>query len=169
MASATYGEVLARNIRAVRSRSNLGQESVVARMRALGYDTWHRQTMGKVERGERRITAEEVLGLSVAMETSIAALLMPDADAKQVTLPGGQVLGIAAIRFSVRAGHAVAVSWQGDQPVFPDPFAPLQGVIPQADQETFRTQVRDEVLDEVEALIRQRLGGPSDGTAGEEG
>jgi hypothetical protein len=48
-----YGDILAGNMRAERSRKRLGQASVVARMRALGYDRWHRQTMGKVERGER--------------------------------------------------------------------------------------------------------------------
>ena len=42
---ATYGEVLARNIRAARSRIGLGQAAVANRMRALGYQEWRPQTV----------------------------------------------------------------------------------------------------------------------------
>ena len=33
-------------------------------MRALGYKEWLYQTVGKVERGRRRVTAEEIRGLA---------------------------------------------------------------------------------------------------------
>ena len=33
-------------------------------MRALGFTNWHRQTMGKVERGDRRLLAVEVMALA---------------------------------------------------------------------------------------------------------
>ena len=61
-------------------------------MRALGYDTWHRQTMGKIERAERRITAEEVLGLAYALETSIAALMAPEDGDQVVDFPSGATI-----------------------------------------------------------------------------
>ena len=45
MAPHTYGEILARNIRAARSRIGIGQENIAVRMRALGYEAWIRQTV----------------------------------------------------------------------------------------------------------------------------
>src|SRR6266581_8369991 len=113
MASTTYGDVLAENIRAARSRKRLGQADVVARMRALGHDSWHRQTMGKVERGERRVTGEEILGLAYALETSIAALMMPTEEAKRVAFPGGEV-GVESVRYSVLGSTDQAIRWNGN-------------------------------------------------------
>ena len=46
-------------------------------MRALGYTYWTRQTMSKVERGDRRVLAEEIPGLAYALMTSISALMAP--------------------------------------------------------------------------------------------
>lgn len=118
MASPTYGDVLAQSIRAARSRKRLGQANVVARMRALGYDQWHRQTMGKVERGERRLMAEEILGLALALETSIGALLDPVREDQFVELPGRQLVDVMTVLRSVRHFNDGLVYWQGDEPRF---------------------------------------------------
>lgn len=59
-----WDTTIAANIRAERARIGIDQETLVKRMRALGYDTWHRQTVGKVERGERRVLADELPGLA---------------------------------------------------------------------------------------------------------
>src|SRR5436190_22083311 len=80
MADARYADVIVRNIRAVRARKGLDQGNVVARMHALGFTNWHRQTLGKIERGERRLFTEEMLGLAYALETSIEALMAPATD-----------------------------------------------------------------------------------------
>jgi len=114
----TYAEVLTRNIRAARSRTGLDQADVVERMRALGYGTWHRQTMGKVERTERRVTTEEILGLSLALETSIVALLAPSPDDKSIELPGGQPIEILSVQRLINGFNDNAVGWKGNTPVF---------------------------------------------------
>lgn len=71
---ASPGERIAANIRAERARAGIGQADVVERMRNLGYTNWHRQTMGKVEQGERRVLAEEILGLAVCLGTTVPKL-----------------------------------------------------------------------------------------------
>ena len=113
----SYGDILAGSTRA-RSRKRPGQASVVARMRALGYARWHRQTMGKVERGERRLTAEEILALALVLETSVGQLLDPDQDVRMVALPSGQPVEAGTIRGSVRHRNDGMVRWQHDQPGF---------------------------------------------------
>jgi transcriptional regulator with XRE-family HTH domain len=75
MAPASYSDAVLENIRATRARKKLDQAVVSERMRKLGYKSWHRQTLGKVERGERRLAASELLGLAVALETNIPLLL----------------------------------------------------------------------------------------------
>ena len=123
MAPTTYAEVLARNIRAARTRKRLGQTTVVERMRALGFTSWHRPTLGNVERGERRVTAEEIFGLSEALETSIGALMTPVEDDKVVEFPSDAAVTVEHVRLSVRGQNDGAVQWNGDSPVFPPPLS----------------------------------------------
>jgi len=66
---------LAANIRAARARKRLQQSDVVAGMHNLGFSEWHRQTVSRVEHGERRIQAEEVVALAAVLGTSAAALM----------------------------------------------------------------------------------------------
>jgi transcriptional regulator with XRE-family HTH domain len=119
MAPDTYGEVLARNIRAARSRADVGQENVAARMRALGFKAWLRQTVGATERGRRRPTAEEIAGLSYALETTISRLMDPvDEDGTVELQPGGAALPVESIHVSVTGGRRVGeLAWDGDKPV----------------------------------------------------
>lgn len=70
----SFADVLAGNIRGVRALQGLSQDDVAARMVALGYD-WHRATVSAVERGTRRVTAEELLGLALVFEMTIPALI----------------------------------------------------------------------------------------------
>lgn len=116
----SYDEVLARNIRAERGRNRLGQATVVARMRALGYEGWHRQTLGKIERGERRLAADEVFGLALAMEVTMAALLLPDYEDEPVALPSGDEIHVTGvIRLIFSAGYSRGlrpVTWKDDKP-----------------------------------------------------
>lgn len=92
-------EVLAWNIRAIRRRrywtkrytvfdpmgghddpgvptEDLEQEHVAARMRDLGH-RWVKQTVSEVERGNRRVTAAELVSLAVVLGAPIADLLDP--------------------------------------------------------------------------------------------
>ena len=98
MAPDPYGEILARNIRAARSRVDIGQESVAARMRALGYEAWLRQTVGSTERGRRRPTAEEILGLAICLETTAQHLMSPLLQDGPVELPSGVSLAAGQVR-----------------------------------------------------------------------
>jgi transcriptional regulator with XRE-family HTH domain len=123
MAPTTYSDVLARNIRAARARADLGQESVAARMRALGFDGWVRQTVGSTEKPTRRVTAEEVFALSLVLKTSVRDLMAPEATDEAVTLPSGAVLAWqwAKAVVTLRGGLGSGMQWKGDAPVFPDP------------------------------------------------
>lgn len=115
---AAYDEVVARNIRGYRSRNDIGQERLAARMRALGFTAWLRQTVSKTEKGERRLTAAEVNGLAWALEVSIAELLEPAPGDKQVEFPGGAFLGAASVAASVRGVNDGSIEWKGDTPVW---------------------------------------------------
>ena len=127
MAPTSYAEVLTRNIRAARHRLGLEQADVVERMRALGYKTWHRQTIGKVERGERRITADEVLGLSCALTTSITRLMAPvDEDRVVEFQVDGEELSVTAVQMLARGLSDIGVSWYGNKPVMITPAVPVE-------------------------------------------
>lgn len=122
MAPTTYADVLARNIRAARSRADLNQELVAARMRNLGHTAWLRQTVANVEKARRRVTAEEVLALAWALQTSISALMMPTDDDIVVDFPSGGMIAVAAVRRSVEGRNDGSVRWDGDVPLFdPEP------------------------------------------------
>jgi transcriptional regulator with XRE-family HTH domain len=66
---------LAANIRAARARKKLQQNDVVTGMHDRGFSEWHRQTVSRVEHGERRVQAEEVCALAEVLGTSAAALM----------------------------------------------------------------------------------------------
>ena len=77
--------------------------------------------MGKVERAERRLTAEEIYGLAWALETSVGALMKPTDDDKHVEFPSGASLAAVSVQRSVAGGNDGGVRWSGDEPVFPGP------------------------------------------------
>ncbi len=120
MAPTTYSDVLARNIRAARSRTDLGQEAVAERMRDIGFSAWIRQTVGSTERGRRRPTAEEILGLAICLETTAQRLMTPLWEDKWVELPSGESLLVGAVVSFVtgeQLGHdstALDVQWHGN-------------------------------------------------------
>lgn len=114
VAPTSYDEVLRRNIRALRNRAGLNQALVVERMRSLGYSSWHRQTMGNIERGDRRVLAEEIFGLAHALDTTIAALMNPIPDDKIVEFPSGAAVSVWSVQELVVPGLNVGqVAWVG--------------------------------------------------------
>ncbi len=115
---ATYGEVLARIIRAARSRIGLGQATVADRMRALGYQEWRPQTVSSTEKARRRVTAEEILALAYVLSTSIQALMAPSADDKVVGLPSGAELDAGSVYRSTTGMNDGGILWDGDEPYF---------------------------------------------------
>ncbi len=108
----SYRAVLAGNIAAERKRRQLNQTSLAGLMTDLGFG-WIRQTVTEVEHGNRRVTAEEVLGLSVALQVPVDVLIYPPPGREpDVTLPGGQVVAPSArpprdLRALRRAGDVI--------------------------------------------------------------
>jgi transcriptional regulator with XRE-family HTH domain len=115
MPSVPYGKLLAANIRAARGRRGLAQATVYGRMRALGFTAWHRQTISSVERGDRRVTAEELLGLALCLEVSIPALTTATDQDVDIELPNGYLLnGVSIERLAGRGVNDHAVQWPDD-------------------------------------------------------
>lgn len=111
----SYAQLLAANARAARARMGLTQASVARRMKALGFP-WYPQTCGAVERGERPLSAEEILGLTLALEITIDLLTLPPR-AEEVTLPAGQVIELPGTTDLPRVWSRGW--WEGDTPKFP--------------------------------------------------
>src|SRR6266568_7524351 len=86
--SATPGELLASNVAAAMARRRLQQSDVAARMQALGYK-WVRQTAGETLKGRRRLVAEEVMALAIALETTVRELMVPHEDDALIVFPSG--------------------------------------------------------------------------------
>lgn len=112
MKGVPYGDMIAANIRAARSRRGLAQAVVVARMRDLGFTSWHRQTMGNIERGDRRVTAEEIFGLAEALEVAIPMLMTAAEPDVWVEFPNGKAIhSISVERLAGRGLNDHAVQW----------------------------------------------------------
>src|SRR5689334_22593535 len=94
-----------RNLRAVRVRKKLEQRDLVERMRLLGFENWHRQTLSRIEQGHRNLLAAELLGLAYALETSIEVLLAPAVDER-----GYIALGDGAVHVQHAAARVRGVS-----------------------------------------------------------
>lgn len=69
-------DVLADNVRAYRLLQRLEQTDIAAGMNKLGH-RWKAATVSEVERGQRNVTVDELLGLGLVLETAPFALLDP--------------------------------------------------------------------------------------------
>jgi 8-oxo-dGTP pyrophosphatase MutT (NUDIX family) len=112
----TYATALADNLFASRATARLSQADVSERMHSLGFGAWQRSTMSLVERAQRRVTAEEVAGLALVLQTTVARLVTPADERKTqvVELPSGH--RVPRSRFLFDDG---SVEWRGNVPVFP--------------------------------------------------
>ena len=70
-------EVAADNIRAYRTLRRMSQDTVAARMVALGHTQWSRAAVSEVERHGRQLVLDELLALAVVLEKSLPQLLDP--------------------------------------------------------------------------------------------
>lgn len=117
---ATPEAILAANIAAARVRRDLQQQDLAERMRALGWK-WVRQTVGEVEKKEqgRRVTPGELVGLAIALETSVTRLTSPLPEDREVELPSGLSLRASAVQGYV-TGEWVTderILWHQNKPV----------------------------------------------------
>lgn len=122
MESVQIRDFLAANLRAARAVADLSQETVAARMRALGFTEWQYQTVGKAERGSkkggRRLTAEEIIALAEALGTTIFALMKPARDDGLIQFPAGDAVSARSIALSAAGVNDDAVTWHGTEPKF---------------------------------------------------
>jgi transcriptional regulator with XRE-family HTH domain len=70
-------DTVAEKVRAYRLLRRLKQEDVADGMRRLRHHTWTRQTVSDIERVQRHLTVDELLGLSIVFDVSLNELLDP--------------------------------------------------------------------------------------------
>lgn len=113
----TPAAVLAGNIPAIRQRRGLSQQDLADRMRAQGFE-WIRQTVGRAERAERQITTDELVGVAVALETTIVRMLTPSPEDVCAMLPGRQIrLSPEVMSGLICGGPPTTVQWAGNDVV----------------------------------------------------
>jgi transcriptional regulator with XRE-family HTH domain len=116
----TYTKALALNIIKARGRiKELTQRGLASRMQALGFD-WRQQTVARVELAKRPVAAEEILGLALALETTIQELLSPSETDQEtpVAIPSGETLSSDYVTSLVYGMKSGAVTWTDDKPEF---------------------------------------------------
>lgn len=69
-------DAVADNVRAHRVLAKLSQGDVAERMRGLGHD-WTQTTVSDIERGERNVTVDELVGLALVFQISPQDLIDP--------------------------------------------------------------------------------------------
>jgi hypothetical protein len=145
----SYRDILAGNVAAERARTRLRQESLAERMRALGWKTWRKQTVSDIEVGKRAIQGDEMLGLALALQTTVPALMALPFDAAIVALPSGDL--VARDRVTANIG---TVEWEDDSPK----LTPPGGVMPPLDAQL--TGKREELrrMEEYIADLRRQAG-----------
>lgn len=72
----TTGEVVAANVRRVRSRRELSLRDLAALLAALGHPI-SVSAISKVENGDRRVDVDDLVALAIAMNVSPLTLLLP--------------------------------------------------------------------------------------------
>jgi transcriptional regulator with XRE-family HTH domain len=70
-------DAVAEKVRGYRLLRRLKQDDVADGMRKLRHHTWTRQTVSDVERVQRNLTVDELVGLSIVLELSLNELLDP--------------------------------------------------------------------------------------------
>ena len=81
-------------------------------MNALGFTSWQRSTVSVVERGKRKLSVEELVGLALVYEVAPARLFRPDNGELPVSLPGG--FTFRGVRLVMNDG---SVEWEDGKPV----------------------------------------------------
>lgn len=82
-------------------------------MSALKFD-WHQQTVANVEKGKRRITAEEIFALAWVLDTPVEALLTPAANERGYVKLGDGEVHVVHARTRMRSVSDGAVGWDDD-------------------------------------------------------
>ena len=116
----TYAQAVARGIIKARGRINgLTQRRLASRMQRLGFE-WQQQTVARVELAKRPVAAEELLGLALALETTVQELLSPSESDREalVAIPSGETVSSDYVTSLVYGIDRGAVTWTDDKPEF---------------------------------------------------
>jgi transcriptional regulator with XRE-family HTH domain len=70
-------DAIAEKVRAYRLLRRMKQDDVAEEMRKLRHHTWTRQTVSDVERVQRNLTVDELVGLSIVFGLTLNELLDP--------------------------------------------------------------------------------------------
>lgn len=147
-----YDDTVRDNVKARRAQLRIDQESLAKRMCELGFK-WVRQTVGSVENGSRRLSVTELLGVSLALETSISAMSAPDTSIpsqRAIELPNGEALPATTISMSAGIGHNDGLlRWEGDTAIWPS-----AGLIEAASYNDGTADMRERTDDGRRALAR---------------
>lgn len=108
----TYDVIVARNIAALRVRSDMHQKDLAGRMKTYGY-RWRQQTVADIENGHRRVTVSEILGLAYALETDVPSLLLPLPSNGPVTLPSGEEISSGTVETLILGYRRGPARWEG--------------------------------------------------------
>jgi 8-oxo-dGTP pyrophosphatase MutT (NUDIX family) len=108
-----YGQLVARRLREARTAAGLSQSDVAERMQDLGFRSWLSQTVSSAERGKRRVTIDELLGLMVTCQTDMQALIYPAAEYQAVSLPAGQTVILPAAKYAYNPD--LHTQWDGNR------------------------------------------------------
>jgi transcriptional regulator with XRE-family HTH domain len=114
----TFPQWFARNFRAARAAAGFHQGDVAGRMNDLGFKEWRRQTVARVERGERKVSAEEAYWLSYVLGTTVTRLMAPSEDEHWVAVPDGRTIHAQHARQRMRSTGDGAIQWDGNKAVF---------------------------------------------------
>jgi transcriptional regulator with XRE-family HTH domain len=86
-AAPTLEGTLSANIRSAREARTWSQEELAGKMSDLGFDNWSRMTVTTIERGSRRVTIEEWLGLAEVFRWAAFQFLVPqEGDSTEVAI-----------------------------------------------------------------------------------
>jgi transcriptional regulator with XRE-family HTH domain len=115
----TYASAIVANIMRARAKLRLSQKALGNRMKALGF-SWRQQIVNAVETGERRLQVDELLGLALALETTLQELLSPSDSDRETSLaiPSGETVSADYVTRLVYGQDGGAVTWTDDKPEF---------------------------------------------------
>ena len=127
------GQILGENMRSVRALRRLTQDDLAERMRQLGHANWVRATVSEVERYGRNVTVDELLGLALALNATIGALLEPTG--VDGTSSGDLDIGLrrtvpSFLLAGLLVGGQPVVAWKGNRPA----IATFEPVVEIADE-----------------------------------
>jgi hypothetical protein len=111
--SASFGEIIGANIKALRDEADWTQERLAEAMAHQGFP-WKRITCAEVEASSRRVSLEEVLTLAALFAEPAITFLLPD-DTIALDLPERDVLPDAVIELLLGLGGQVGrggVAWR---------------------------------------------------------